>query len=108
MFKYPYMSGEGGQTPEGLTPQPKDATPKKSGGLLSIFGRFRDTPASNSETPIPTQTGVDTQKRIDHLSTISGYRGDGSPRMTPPTAEGLAQAQEAAPPTPPTGSNQGK
>lgn len=90
-----------GQTPEGLaqTQQSTDTTPKRR-GFLGLLRGFKGTPASTPETPTPTQTGADTQKRIDNLGAISALRSDGSPRMTTP--------QESAPPTPPPGPTQGK
>lgn len=53
-------------------------------------------------------TTTPTAQRLDEASRTFGFRGNGSPRMTPPTEQGLARAQEATPPTPPTEPTQGK
>ena len=66
---------------------------------------------SESQVVTPTiepGTTTPTAQRFDETSRTFAYRGDGSPRTTAPTAEGLARAQEATPPAPPTGQTQGK
>lgn len=76
----------------------------KDHGFQPIFGVTKSEPSTSTPnaTEPPHHPALGAASRLDEASRVAGFRGDGSPRMAPPTAEGLARTQEAAPSTPTT------